>query len=122
MIIAHYRYTCLVPPSVVANGWIVQNQHRLSLSETLCDWRAGANRVMLIPMVDVLILLWTALTSLFSSRVRLEAEILVLRQQINVLRRNSPKRSVFRPFDRLLFVGLYCLAPGILDALGHRPA
>jgi hypothetical protein len=68
-------------------------------------------------MVDVLILLWTALTSIFRSRGRLEAEILVLRQQINVLRRNSPKRSVFRPFDRLVFVGLYRLAPGILDAL-----
>src|SRR5258708_38690269 len=89
----------------------------LSLSETLSGWRAGANRVMLIPMVDVLILLWTALTSLFCSRVRLEAEILVLRQQINVLRRNSPKRFVFRTFDRLMFVGLYRLAPGILDAL-----
>jgi transposase InsO family protein len=68
-------------------------------------------------MVDVLILLWTALTCLFRSRVRLEAEILVLRQQINVLRRKSPKRSVFRTFDRLVFVGLYRLAPGIVDAL-----
>ena len=73
-------------------------------------------------MVEVFILLGLALIGLFRSRARLEAEILVLRQQINVLRRNSPKRSVFRPFDRLLFVGLYCLAPGILDALGHRPA
>jgi hypothetical protein len=44
---------------------------------------------MLIPMVDVPILLWTALTRLFRSRRRLEAEILVLRQQINVLRRKS---------------------------------
>src|SRR4029077_2700294 len=68
-------------------------------------------------MVDVLMLLWTALTSLFRSRVRLEAEILVLRQQINVLRRKSPKRSVFRRFDRLVFVGLYRLAPGILETL-----
>jgi hypothetical protein len=68
-------------------------------------------------MVDVLMLLWTALTSLFHSKVRLEAEILVLRQQINVLRRKSPKRSVFQPFDRLVFVGLYRLASGILDAL-----
>ena len=59
-------------------------------------------------MVDVLILVWTALTSLFRSRARLEAEILVLRQQINVLRRKSPKRSVFRTFDRLVFVG--CIA------------
>jgi len=68
-------------------------------------------------MVNVLILLWTALTSLFRSRVRLEAEILVLRQQINVLRRKSPKRFVFRTFDRLVFVGLYRLAPSIVDAL-----
>src|SRR6266566_3324343 len=68
-------------------------------------------------MVDVLILLWTALTSLFRSRVRLEAEILVLRQQINVLRRKSPKRFVFCTFDRLVFVGLYRLVPGIADAL-----
>src|SRR3981081_3405744 len=68
-------------------------------------------------MVGVLILLWTALTSLFRSRGRLEAEILVLRQQINVLRRKSPKRFVFRTFDRLVFVGLYRLAPSIVDAL-----
>jgi hypothetical protein len=90
---------------------------RTPLSEILYGWLAGANRVMLCPMVDVLMLLSTALTSLVRSRVRLEAEILVLRQQINVLRPNSSKRSVFRPFDRLVFVGLYRLAPGILDAL-----
>src|SRR5882757_4794994 len=68
-------------------------------------------------MVDVIMLLWTALTSLFRSKGRLGAEILVLRQQINVLRRNSPKRFVFGTFDRLVFVGLYRLAPGIVDAL-----
>jgi transposase InsO family protein len=68
-------------------------------------------------MADVLVLLRSALTGLFRSRARLEAEILVLRQQINVLRRKSPKRFVFGNFDRLLFVGLYRLAPGIVDAL-----
>jgi hypothetical protein len=68
-------------------------------------------------MVDALILLWTVLTRLFFSKVRLEAEILVLRQQINVLRPKFAKRSVFRPCDRLVFAGLYRLAPGILDAL-----
>src|SRR5260370_41616542 len=68
-------------------------------------------------MVDILVLLWSALTSLFRSRGRLEAEILVLRQQINVLRRTSRKRFVFGTFDRLVFVGLYRLVPGILDAL-----
>src|SRR6476660_2565955 len=67
-------------------------------------------------MVEVLMLLWTALTGLFRSRVRLEAEILVLRQQINVLRRNSPKRFVSWTFDRMVLVGLYRLAPSIVDA------
>jgi hypothetical protein len=68
-------------------------------------------------MVDVLVLLWSALTNLSRSRVSLEAENLVLRQQINVLRRKSPKRFVFGNFDRLVFVGLYRLVPGIEDAL-----
>jgi hypothetical protein len=68
-------------------------------------------------MVEILILLWTALASLFRPRARLEVGILVLRQQINVLQRNSPRRFVFRTFDRLVFVGPYRLAPGILDAL-----
>ena len=68
-------------------------------------------------MVDVLMLLWSALTGLCRSRARLEAEILVLRQQINVLRRKPPKRYAFRNFDRLVFVGLYRLAPGIVDVL-----
>src|SRR6476659_7534626 len=73
-------------------------------------------------MVDVLILLWTALTSLFRSRARLEAEILVLRQQINVLRRKSPKRPSFSNFDRLLFVWLSRLVPATLDALNRSSA
>jgi transposase InsO family protein len=68
-------------------------------------------------MVEFFILLWSALIGLFRSRARLEAENLVLRQQINVLRRNSPKRFVFGTFDRLALVGLYRLVPGIVDAL-----
>ena len=68
-------------------------------------------------MFDVFTLLWSALTSSLRSRVRLEAEILTLRQQINVLRRNSPKRFAFGALDRLVFVGLYRLVPGIVEAL-----
>ena len=68
-------------------------------------------------MVEFFILLWSALIGLFRSRARLEAENLVLRQQINVLRRNAPKRFVFGTFDRLAFIGLYRLVPGIVDAL-----
>jgi hypothetical protein len=41
---------------------------------------------------------------LLRSRVALEAEILVLRQQINVLRRTRPKRPRFISIDRLVTV------------------
>jgi hypothetical protein len=43
-------------------------------------------------MKDVLKLILGVLASLFKSRARLQAEILILRQQINVLRRRAPKR------------------------------
>jgi hypothetical protein len=39
---------------------------------------------------------------LFRSRAELEAEILVLRQQINVLRRAGPRRLPFFLIDRLI--------------------
>jgi transposase InsO family protein len=68
-------------------------------------------------VIDGFTLLWAALTGLFRSRARLEVEILVLRQQINVLRRKPGKRNPFSHFDRLVFIGLYRLVPGILDAL-----
>jgi hypothetical protein len=54
---------------------------------------------------------------LFRSRVALEAEILTLRQQINVLRRTAPAKLSFGAIDRLVFVGLYRLFPKVCDAL-----
>src|SRR6202048_73081 len=39
-----------------------------------------------------------------------------LRGQLNVLRRKSPQRLGFTSIDRLVFAGLYRLAPGVLDA------
>jgi hypothetical protein len=54
---------------------------------------------------------------LFRSRASLAAEILVLRHQIDILRRHSPKRLTFSAMDRLIFAGLYRLAPTILNAL-----
>src|SRR5438046_7558207 len=68
-------------------------------------------------MIDLLLLLGCSLTGLFRSRARLEAEILVLRQQINVLRRKSPKRPAFSNIDRLLLVWLSRLVPTTLEAL-----
>src|ERR1700688_47792 len=68
-------------------------------------------------MRDVFSLICLALIGLFRSRASLQAEILTLRHQLNVLRRKSPKRLAFRSTDRLVFAGLYRLAPGVLDAL-----
>jgi hypothetical protein len=39
-------------------------------------------------------------------QVNTETEILVLRHQLNVLRRKSPKRLAFGNIDRLVFAGL----------------
>jgi hypothetical protein len=58
-------------------------------------------------MSDLCRLIWCALIGLFRSRTALEAEILVLRHQLNVLRRKSPKRLAFSNIDRLVFAGLY---------------
>jgi transposase InsO family protein len=68
-------------------------------------------------MADLLRLIVAVLASLFKSRARLEAENLVLRQQINVLRRRLPNRPALTNFDRLLFVWLYQWFPSTVDAL-----
>ena len=65
-------------------------------------------------MTDVCSLIWLALIGLFRSRASLQAEILTLRHQLNVLRRKSPQRLTFTSIDRLVFAGLYRLAPGVL--------
>ena len=62
-------------------------------------------------------LVWLALVGLFRSRALLEAEILILRHQLNIQRRQSPKRLNFSTLDRLIFAGLYRLAPSVLGAL-----
>jgi hypothetical protein len=62
-------------------------------------------------MRDVISLIWVALVGLFQSRVSLEAEILALRHQLNVLPRKSPKKLTFTSMDGLVFVGLYLCVP-----------
>ena len=47
----------------------------------------------------------------------LQAEILVLRHQLNVLRRKSPKRMALGNIDRVLLIDLYRLAPKVPEAL-----
>src|SRR5664280_34725 len=68
-------------------------------------------------MTDLPMLILGVLASLFKSRAKLEAEILVLRQQINVLRRRAPKQPHLNNTDRFLFVWLYHWFPSVLDAI-----
>ena len=68
-------------------------------------------------MVEWLRQLAYALSLRFKSRARLEAENLVLRQQLNVLMRKLPKRLRLTNSDRLLLVWLYRLFPSILSAI-----
>src|SRR5580700_6510458 len=68
-------------------------------------------------MSDLCSLIWCVLIGIFRPRAALQAENLVLRHQLNVLRRKSPKRLAFGDVDRLVFTALYHVAPGVLDAL-----
>jgi hypothetical protein len=88
----------------------------LSLSEAQSGEQVKSNWAMLWLMRDVYSLIWLALIGLFRSRASLQAEILTLRHQLNVLRRQSPQRLTFTSIDRLVFAGLYRLAPGVLAA------
>jgi hypothetical protein len=69
-------------------------------------------------MFAVGLLLVRMLCDLFKPRPRLEAEILILRHQLNVLRQRTPRRRLhLRWIDRALFIWLYRRYPLILDAL-----
>jgi hypothetical protein len=68
-------------------------------------------------MREVCSLIWLALVGAFRSRVSLEVENMILRHQLNVLRRKSSKRPTFGMLDRLIFAGLYRLAPKVPGAV-----
>ena len=68
-------------------------------------------------MIAIGLLLVRMLCDCFKSQRRLEAEILVLRHQLNILRQRAPHRSHLRWADRALFIWLYRRCPRILDAI-----
>src|SRR6478672_1914360 len=68
-------------------------------------------------MRDLVRLIVWIVADLFRSRAALQVELWMLRQQINVLQRTAPKRQTFSAIDRLIFVCLYRLRPGVRDAL-----
>ena len=68
-----------------------------------------------------MIALLSAVGSLLSFRVRsrasLELELVALRHQVTVLRRQRPGRPRLFSTDRLLWVWLYRICPQVLDAM-----
>jgi putative transposase len=62
-----------------------------------------------------------ALISIFEFRVRsrasLELELIALRHQVTVLRRQRPARPQLSSLDRLLWVWLYRIWPQVIDAM-----
>src|SRR5260370_38195021 len=68
-------------------------------------------------MIEFRILLLHVLVSPFKARAQLEAEIIVLRHQRNVLRRRVPSKPKLAIVDRLLLVWLHRLFPSVLNAI-----
>ena len=68
-------------------------------------------------MPELCRLIFGIASDLLRSQVALEAEILVLRQQINVLRRANPKRLRFVSIDRWILGGVWRLFPRMYGAL-----
>jgi transposase InsO family protein len=69
-------------------------------------------------MIAIGLLFVHMLCDCFKSRQRLEAEIMILRHQLNVLQQRTPRRRLhLRWVDRALFIWLYRRYPRILDAI-----
>jgi hypothetical protein len=69
-------------------------------------------------MIAIGLLFVRMLCDYFKPRQQLEAEILVLRHQLNVLQQPAPRRGLhLRWFDRALFIWLYRRYPRMLDAI-----
>src|SRR6516225_386894 len=67
-------------------------------------------------MIAIAFLFVRMLCDFFKPRQRLEAEILILRHQLNVLQQHAPRRALhLRWIDRALFILYRC--PRILDAI-----
>jgi hypothetical protein len=68
-------------------------------------------------MIAIAFLFVRALCDCFKPRQQPEAEILVLRHQLNVLQQRAPRRPHLRWLDRALFIWLYRRCPRILNAI-----
>jgi hypothetical protein len=83
-------------------------------------------------MIAFLSLVLHVVVSPFKTQAQLEAEIVLLRHKLNVLRRRAPSKLRLTVADRLIFVWLYRMIPSALSAIAivqpetiirrHRPA
>ena len=83
----------------------------------LSGWRGAQNRATLGRMLDLVKLIFGLVLDLLRSRAALEAEILVLRQQIIVLRRGRVGRLPSSASDRLVLGWVCGLSPKTCGAL-----
>ena len=70
-------------------------------------------------MNSLLWLVFSYLRDSLRSQEQLKAEIILLRHQLNVLRRKRLGSVRLRGFDRALFVWLYRLFPSVLGAVAE---
>ncbi len=68
-------------------------------------------------MFSILHALVTVVADLVKSRVRLEAEILLLRHQLSLALRHAPPRVRMRAADRAFMVWIVRLWPSLLDVV-----
>jgi len=68
-------------------------------------------------MAELANLVFGYVWSCFQPRERLKAEIVILRHQLNILRRKVPNKPRLSGCDQALFVWLYRLFPKIADAI-----
>ena len=68
-------------------------------------------------MIAIGLLFVRTLCDYFKSRPQLEAEIVILRYQLNLLQRRAPRRPHLRWVDRALFIWLYRRCPRVLRAI-----
>lgn len=68
-------------------------------------------------MLEFLRFLGLLVRDVFRARVVLETEIVFLRHQFVVLRRNAPKRTRLTRVDRIIFTFLYSLNPEMVRSL-----
>src|SRR5947199_9275286 len=68
-------------------------------------------------MVAILSAVLSIFAFRFRGRASLEIELIALRHQVTVLRRQRPGRPQLSSLDRLLWVLLYRICPQVIDAM-----